>query len=120
MVLSTTVLYVHVKESKSTLGHFLTMLSGIFSTRVASVNLLSQKNKTFLLFSENIWNVSTVQYVGFLSFAYGGDIINLPLNELILQMTVSSKTDILGGKEEEEGCTVTDKRRLEGLVEILI
>lgn len=73
--------------------------------------------------------MSTVQYVGFLSFAYGGDIINLPLNELILQMTVSSKTDILGGKEEEEGCTVTDKRRLEGhisqpksvgLVEILI
>ena len=78
-------LYVHVKEPKSALGHFPTMLNDIISTRFASVNFLSWKKKTFLFLSESICHVSTVQYsIGFLSFAYGGNIVNMPLLEHIL------------------------------------
>ena len=91
------------------------MLNGIVSTRLASVSLLSWKKKTFLFLSESICHVSTIQCsIGFLSFANGGNIVNMPLIERILQVTVSSKTDIIGGKEE--GGTITNKRKLEGPV----
>lgn len=50
--------------------------------------------------------MSTVQYsIGFLSFANGGNIANMPLTEHILQVTVSSKTDIIGG-------TITNKKEV--------
>lgn len=89
------------------------MLNDIIYTRFASVSLLSSKKKTFLFLSESICHVSTVQYsIGFLSFANGANIANMPLIEHILQVTVSSKTDIIGRKEE--GGTITKKRNLEG------
>lgn len=90
------------------------MLSGIFSSRVDSVKLLSWKQKTFLLFfPEGTWNVSIVQYMGFLSIAYGRNIINLPLIEQILQRTISSKMRVMGEKERGRGGTTTDERRPE-------
>ena len=52
---------------------------------------------------------NTVQV--FLSLANGGNIVNMPLIEHILQVTVSSKTNIIGRKE---GGTITNKRKFEG------
>ena len=89
------------------------MLNDIISTKLASVSLLSWNKKTFLFLSESICHVSTVQYsTGFLSLANGGNIVNMLLIEHILQVTVSSKTNIIGRKEE--GGTITNKRKFEG------